>query len=169
MASALGAEAVSFWSGQSPDPVGEDEGLARLAEALDPVLQHAERIDMPLAFEPEPGMFIDTLDRFASLDERVRHPLFDLTIDVGHVHCTGEGDIAECLRRWRTRIRNIHIEDMVPGVHEHLMFGQGTIDFPAVFQALHAISYPGGVHVELSRHSHMAVEAVRSPPRFSGR
>ena len=33
LASALGAEAVSFWSGQSPDPVGEDEGLARLAEA----------------------------------------------------------------------------------------------------------------------------------------
>ena len=60
-----------------------------------PVLQHAERIDMPLAFEPEPGMFIDTLDRFARLDERIRHPLFDLTIDVGHVHCTGEGDIAE--------------------------------------------------------------------------
>jgi sugar phosphate isomerase/epimerase len=168
VASALGAEAVSFWSGQAPTPVGEDEGLARLVDALGPVLHHAERMDMPLAFEPEPGMFIDTLDRFARLDERIRHPLFDLTVDVGHVHCSGEGDIAERLTDWRTRIRNIHIEDMVRGVHEHLMFGQGTIAFPPIFRALGAISYPGGVHVELSRHSHMAVEAVRASAAFLG-
>ena len=150
----------------APEPVEEDEGLARLAEALKPVLGHAERADMPLAFEPEPGMFIDTLERFARLDERVRHPLFDLTIDVGHVHCSAEGDIAGLLRRWRTRIRNIHIEDMVQGVHEHLMFGQGTMEFPPIFRALHEISYQGAVHVELSRHSHMAVEAVRASAAF---
>ena len=94
LAAALGAEAVSFWSGKSTTPVGEDEGVARLVEALGPVLLHAERMQMPLAFEPEPGMFIDTLERFARLDERVRHPLFDLTVDVGHVHCSDEGDIA---------------------------------------------------------------------------
>jgi L-ribulose-5-phosphate 3-epimerase len=166
LAASLGAEAVSFWSGKSPVPVGEDEGLTRLAEALRPVLQHAERMKMALAFEPEPGMFIDTLDQFARLDERIEHPLFDLTIDVGHVHCSAEGDIAERLEQWRSRIRNIHMEDMIQGVHEHLMFGQGTMDFRPIFQALHAISYAGGVHVELSRHSHMAVEAVRTSAAF---
>jgi L-ribulose-5-phosphate 3-epimerase len=166
LASALGAEAVSFWSGKAPAPVVEDEGMARLVEALRPVLHHAERMDMPLAFEPEPGMFIDTLDRFARLDERVRNPLFDLTIDVGHVHCSAEDDIGELIRHWRTRIRNIHIEDMLQGVHEHLMFGEGTMEFPPIFRALHAISYRAGVHVELSRHSHMAVEAVRASAAF---
>ena len=45
-------------------------------------------------------MFLDTLERFARLDERVRHGLFDLTIDVGHVHCSAEGDIAGLIRRW---------------------------------------------------------------------
>lgn len=166
LAAALGAEAVSFWSGKCPTPIAEEEGLERLAAALQPVLAHAEHTSMPLAFEPEPGMFIDTLARFARLDERIRHPLFDLTIDVGHVHCMAEGDIAELLTAWRTRIRNIHIEDMVEGVHEHLMFGEGTMDFPPIFRALHAIAYPWGVHVELSRHSHMGVEAVRSAAAF---
>lgn len=166
LASALGAEAVSFWSGRSPSPVGEDEGLSRLAESLRPVFHHAERMDMPLAFEPEPGMFIDTLDRFALLDERVQNALFDLTIDVGHVHCSAEGDIAALIRQWRTRIRNIHIEDMIQGVHEHLMFGEGTMEFAPIFGAFHEISYRGGVHVELSRHSHMAVEAVRGSAAF---
>jgi sugar phosphate isomerase/epimerase len=140
--------------------------MARLVEALEPVLVRAEDAEMPLAFEPEPGMFIDTLDRFARLDERVRHPLFDLTVDVGHVHCSGEGDIAGLLRHWQRRIRNIHIEDMVRGVHEHVMFGQGTMEFPPILRALREIDYPGGVHVELSRHSHMAVEAVRASAAF---
>ena len=31
------------------------------------LLAHAEEAEMPLAFETEPGMFIDTLDRFAEL------------------------------------------------------------------------------------------------------
>ena len=61
---------------------------------------------------------------------------------------------------------NIHIEDMVQGVHEHLMFGQGTMDFPAICAALRQIGYENGVHVELSRHSHMGVEAVRAAKAF---
>lgn len=166
LAVAIGAEAVSFWSGKVPDVVDEDAGLSRLVEALRPVIDHAEYAGMPIAFEPEPGMFIDTLDRFTRLDERVRHPLFDLTIDLGHVHCSAEGDIPTLIRQWGPRIRNLHIEDMVVGVHEHLMFGEGTMDFPPIFQALHAIGYAGGVHVELSRHSHMGVEAVQASSAF---
>jgi L-ribulose-5-phosphate 3-epimerase len=169
LAVGIGAEAVSFWSGRSPVPLGEEEGMDRLTKALEPVLAHAERATMPLAFEPEPGMFIDTLERFARLDGRVRHPLFDLTVDVGHVHCSAEGDIASLLRRWGPRIRNLHVEDMVQGTHEHLMFGQGTMDFPPIFEALRAIGYQGGIHAELSRHSHMAVEAVRASAVFLGR
>ena len=52
------------------------------------------------------------------------------------------------------------------GVHEHLMFGEGTMDFPPMIQALDAVGYQGGLHVELSRHSHMAVEAVRRSAAF---
>lgn len=57
---------------------------------------------------------------------------------------------------------------MVVGIHEHLMFGEGTMDFPPIFRALREVAYPGGVHVELSRHSHMAVEAVRASAAFLG-
>ncbi len=140
--------------------------MARLTEALQPVLRHAEEADMPLAFEPEPGMFIDTLERFAGLDERINHPLFQLTIDLGHVHCMKEGSLDSILERWQRRVINIHLEDMVEGVHEHLMFGEGTMDFPRIFQALVGIGYDKGVHVELSRDSHRAVEAVRRSARF---
>ena len=166
VAKALQAECVSLWSGCASNPIDDDEGMERLARALEPLLHRAEKSDMTLAFEPEPGMFIDTLDSFGRLDERIRHPLFQLTVDLGHVHCLNEGDVNELLSRWRRRIVNIHIEDMICGVHEHLMFGQGTMDFPLICEALRQIEYDKGVHVELSRHSHMAVEAVRAAMVF---
>ncbi|HKI19320.1 MAG TPA: sugar phosphate isomerase/epimerase family protein, partial [Isosphaeraceae bacterium] len=166
LARALDAEAVSLWSGIVHPPIDEDAGMARLTEALEPVLRHAEESAMPLAFEPEPGMFIDTLERFARLDERIRHPLFQLTIDLGHVHCLREGSMDSILERWQERVINIHLEDMVEGIHEHLMFGEGTMDFPQILQALNRIGYAKGVHVELSRDSHRAVEAVRRSASF---
>jgi L-ribulose-5-phosphate 3-epimerase len=166
MAERFDAECVSFWSGILPDAVSEEHALERLADALQPVVDRAEKRGVRLAFEPEPGMFIDTFARFARLDERVRHPLFDLTVDLGHVHCIEEEPVGAALRMWSGRVANIHVEDMNRGVHEHLMFGEGTMDFPPIFNALKDIGYTGGVHVELSRHSHMAVEAVRRSARF---
>jgi L-ribulose-5-phosphate 3-epimerase len=173
LAQALGAEAVSLWSGCPPAAIEEGPGLHRLAAGLKRVLDHAERAHIPLAFEPEPGMFIDTLERFLRIDERIRHPLFQLTVDLGHVYCTKEGDIPTLIRSWAARIRNIHIEDMVQGTHEHLMFGEGTMDFPPICRALGEIGYSGGVHVELSRHSHQGFDAASKAaaflrPLFSG-
>jgi sugar phosphate isomerase/epimerase len=166
LADRLGAEAVSLWSGILPDQVAEEVALERLVESLRPVLAHAESRGVRLAFEPEPGMFIDTFARFARLDERIQHPLFDLTVDIGHVHCVEEGTVSDHLRAWGSRIVNIHIEDMVRGVHEHLMFGEGTINFPPIIQTLREIGYAGGLHVELSRHSHMAVDAVKRSANY---
>lgn len=166
LARKLRAEAVSFWSGRLPDPIGEEAALSRLARALRPILDHAEATGVRLAFEPEPGMFIDTLERFRKLDEQVRHPLFDITMDVGHVHCLRDGKVADRVLEWGGRIANVHIEDMREDVHEHLMFGEGTIDFPPIFRALHRTDYSGGIHVELSRHGHMATEAVRASAAF---
>lgn len=166
LASELNAEAMSFWSGILRDDASEVIAMGRLVEALKPVLDHSELRDVRLAFEPEPGMFIDTFARFAKLDQRVRHPLFDLTVDIGHVHCVEPGDAASHLPAWAGRIANVHIEDMARGVHDHLMFGEGTIDFPPVLAALRAGGYTGGLHVELSRHGHMAVEAVSRSAAF---
>jgi sugar phosphate isomerase/epimerase len=166
IAADLRADALSFWSGALRDDATEDEALDRLAGAIRPLLRRAEARGVRLAFEPEPGMFLDTFARFARLDERVRHPLFDLTVDLGHVHCIEEGEVADHLRAWGGRIANLHAEDMVRGVHEHLMFGEGTMRFGPIFEALREVGYSGGVHVELSRHGHMAAEAVRRARDF---
>jgi sugar phosphate isomerase/epimerase len=162
----LGADAVSFWSGTPLEEAPPEVLMGRLADECRRLCDHAADSQVRLAFEPEPGMFIDTMPRFAELFERVAHPAFGLTVDIGHLHCQGEVPIAPHLVRWRERLWNVHIEDMRRGVHEHLMFGEGEIDFGPVMQALREIGYAGGVHVELSRHSHDAVNTARRALAF---
>jgi L-ribulose-5-phosphate 3-epimerase len=166
VAAALSAESVSLWSGAPDDNAGSEELMSRLAQGLGTLLDYAHDRKVHLSFEPEPGMFIDTMDNFDELYRRVDHPLLGLTLDVGHIHCLGDGDVGEHVRRYRDILLNVHIEDMRRGVHEHLMFGEGEIDFAEVFAALRAIDYAGPVHVELPRHSHDAVEAARRSFRF---
>ncbi len=156
----LGSTCVSFWSGAPDRPLSDDAGFARLADSIRPVLTRADDLDVPLAFEPEPGMFIDTLDRFARLDAMIAHPRFQLTLDVGHVLCTETISIAEAVRRWGPRILNVHIEDMRRAHHEHLAFGEGEIDFAEVIGAFREMNYCGGLFVELPRHAHDAVRVA---------
>lgn len=166
IAADLGADAVSFWSGILREPIDATTALERLAAGCEPVIEHAARRQVRLAFEPEPGMLVDTFAQYADLLQLVDAPHFGLTIDIGHVHCIEQGPIANHLRQWGDRLFNVHIEDMCRGVHEHLRFGEGEIDFPPVMQALREIGYSRGVYVELSRHSHMAPEAARESIEF---
>ena len=161
IAGTLGSDAVSFWSGSLRDESSPDEAMDRLVSGCSEVLEHAIARNVRLAFEPEPGMFVARMEQYAELARRVGHPFFGLTIDIGHVHCLDDGPIPQVLEEWAGRLFNIHIEDMRGGLHDHLMFGEGEIDFPPILAKLHEISYSGGVHVELSRHSHDAVEVAR--------
>jgi len=166
VATGVGADCVSLWSGSPDDDASSEVLLQRLTDGLRALVAFAEPRNMPLAFEPEPGMFVARMADFDRLCEIVDDPLFGLTLDVGHVHCLADGDIGEHLRRQRVRLFNVHIEDMRRGVHEHLMFGEGDMDFGAVFLALREIEYAGPVHVELSRHAHDAVRAATEAYRF---
>jgi sugar phosphate isomerase/epimerase len=166
VAKEFGADALSFWSGAPNDDAPPTVLMGRLVEGCKILCQSAENYGLRLAFEPEPGMFIDTLAMYEELQKQVDHPLFGLTIDIGHLHCMGEEPIAEKLKCWKHLLFNVHIEDMEQGVHEHLMFGEGEIDFVPVLRALKEIDYKGGIHVELSRHSHDAVNTARKAIEF---
>jgi sugar phosphate isomerase/epimerase len=106
-------------------------------------------------------MFIDTMAKFSRLLQWLGRDELKLTLDIGHLFCQGEVPIADQIVHWHELIRNVHIEDMKAGVHQHLMFGEGDIDFPAVVRSLQQVGYAGGVHVELSRHSHEGPAAAQ--------
>ncbi len=166
LAGRLEAEALSFWSGKKQ--AGTDDAVAwkwLLAGCRD-LAAHAEKWGIPLAFEPEPGMFVENLTQYSSLKTEVDHDLFCLTLDVGHAFLTEGSPVGECIRRFRGDIRNIHIEDMRKNAHRHLFFGEGEIDFGEIFEALKDIDYMGLLNVELSRHSHDAVNVAERSYRY---
>jgi sugar phosphate isomerase/epimerase len=166
IASELHADAVSFWSGTASDGADALECRNRLESSLPGVLDAARRHGVRLALEPEPGMAVQTTADGLAAIEPFADPLLGLTVDLGHVHCLGEGDPAEILRAVGDKLFNVHLEDMRRGVHDHLMFGEGEMNFPPMFAALVEIGYTRGVYVELSRHSHDAVRTAESAYAF---
>lgn len=162
----LESDCVSLWSGVRRDDATDEAVLERLTESLRVVLRHATESGVTLGFEPEPGMFIDTLRSFHRLLQWIDTPHLQVTVDVGHLWCQGELPIADYISRWGPRIVNVHVEDMRAGVHEHLMFGEGEMQFAPIIDALAKTGYRGAVHVELSRHSHEGPHAAKMAFEF---
>ena len=167
VAADLGAHAVHCFSGITP--TGTDPGTAwhRLTDALAPVLDAATAAGVPLAVEPEPGQLLATIADFHHL----RHALDDpealgLTLDIGHCQCLEPLPPADCVRAAAPWLRHVQIEDMRRGIHEHLPFGDGEIDFPPVLAALSATGYQGLTVVELPRHSHAGPHYAEHSLRF---
>ncbi|MFI6876754.1 sugar phosphate isomerase/epimerase family protein [Streptomyces sp. NPDC050400] len=155
VAADLNAHAVHCFSGITPDGTDEDTAWKRLADALGPVLDVAAGAGVPLAVEPEPGHLLGTLADFHRLRRILGSPdALGLTLDIGHCQCLEPDPPADCVRAAAPWLKHVQIEDMRRGVHEHLPFGDGEIDFPPVLAALAATGYQGLTVVELPRHSH---------------
>jgi sugar phosphate isomerase/epimerase len=162
MAGELGSRCVSLWSGQLLDGASEQEAMDRLIDGLAELVEQSRACGVPIGLEPEPGMFIDTLARYEAVLGRLDAPELRLTLDMGHLICQGETPPERYIRQWAARLVNIHLEDMRPGRHEHLMFGEGEVPLGPVLSALADVGYTGGVHVELSAHSAQAPQTAQT-------
>jgi L-ribulose-5-phosphate 3-epimerase len=162
VAGELGAGCVSLWSGVGRDAAPLETMLDRLVAGLEPIVEHATQAGATLAFEPEPGMVIDTLARTAALFDRLGRPAaLRLTVDIGHMECMGEWPCAAHLAAWRGLVANVHVDDMLACRHEHLPLGTGDVDLPAAVAALASAGYGGGLHVELPRQAHSWLDTAR--------
>ncbi|CRK57966.1 Sugar phosphate isomerase/epimerase [Alloactinosynnema sp. L-07] len=162
VASALGADCVSFWSGIRPSTVDPEVAWDRLRAGVGAVLDGAAGYGVPLGIEPEPGMLVERLTDALRLRAELGSPdLLGITLDVGHCVAVEPKDAAACIREAAGLLVNIQLDDMLPGVHEHLEFGDGVLDLPATLAALTEVGYRGLAAVELPRHSHAAPDVAR--------
>lgn len=163
LAADVGASLVSIWSGVDPNgrlastgaPENE-EVWERLCDGLRLLVDHANRQGIGLAFEPEPGMFIETPAGYRELLARMglESNQLGLTLDLGHLVVTGDLPVAKVIEEYAADIRNVHLDDCPAGIHEHGMFGTGDLDLQSAMAALSAIGFSGVASVELSRDSH---------------
>jgi L-ribulose-5-phosphate 3-epimerase len=163
----LGAEAVSCWAGVRPSDVDTDTAWKRLVDGVADVVGTATDRGVPIGFEPEPGMLVEDIAGWKRLRADLgAPPAFGLTLDIGHCRCLEPVPVPECVADVAPYLVNVQIDDMVRGVHEHLEFGTGEIDFPPVLRALREGGYRGLVAVELPRHSHAAPDVARRSLEF---
>jgi sugar phosphate isomerase/epimerase len=150
LAREIGAPCITTEPG-GPVEAGESwtKALSLFVEMIKPVADHAEKEGVQLLVEPEPGLLIETSEQFEEFIERVESPAIGLNFDIGHIFCVGE-DPSVSLQRLAKYIRHIHVEDIAATrVHEHLVPGEGAIDFRKILCSVRAIGYTGWLTVEL--------------------
>jgi sugar phosphate isomerase/epimerase len=140
-----------------------DELYDLFADGLSRCIDHAKAHGVTLGVEPEPGLLIERSDQF----DRLKHSYFptDDTIamnaDLGHLFCVRQ-DPAAVIASHARHIRHVHIEDITAErVHQHLVPGQGVMDFPKLFKTLDHIGYTGMVTVELYPYTSTASDVAQ--------
>ena len=75
-ARAIGRADIVIWAASLVHP-----GILEHARSDAEIIDSAQSRGVTLGFEPEPGMFIDTMDRFSQLQQRMGSPNLKLTLD----------------------------------------------------------------------------------------
>ena len=126
-----------------------DAAAAIFYDELMPCVEVAERVQVGLLIEPEPGLLIERFGEFLRFMERIDSPWVGLNFDIGHAYCVSE-DPQHWVEPMARYTRHYHFEDIAPSrVHQHLIPGRGAIDFEATLAAIHRTGYDGFVTVEL--------------------
>ena len=163
----LGALAVSYWSGARPvdSEIPDDKLFERLAFHVEKLEGVCANHGVRAALEPEPGMLLETMAQYDKLASVLGFRP-GLTIDIGHLECMEETPEWEYLSTYRDVLYNLHLDDMLPGRHRHLFFGEGSVDFSRTFEVLREIGYTGPATVELSEASRVAVQTAQRAKSF---
>ena len=147
---------------QNGEIITDDDTFVELnAQAIRPLL--------PIAAENGVTILSENLlwgssirpDVIARLVETVDHPNFSWCFDTGHAHCSGIPIAA--LRAIRTVPRSLHIQDNSGTLckDEHLIPGDGTIDWKEFLDLLQEIGYCGDLVLEAHHQSLDAADGDR--------
>ncbi|MDQ4014283.1 MAG: sugar phosphate isomerase/epimerase [Thermoproteota archaeon] len=119
------------------------DGLTRVARM-------AEEEDIKVLIEPEPGLLIENSRQFKNFVTKINNSKYiRLNFDISHFYCVNE-DPAKVVYELSDYIEHFHLADIAQTrIHNHLIPGEGSIDFRSVFDAMDDIGYRGFVTVEL--------------------
>ncbi|AKG71512.1 TPA: L-ribulose-5-phosphate 3-epimerase [Serratia fonticola] len=133
----------------------QDEGtLARFAEGMQWAVERAAAAQVMLAVEIMDTEFMSSISKWKSWDALLASPWFTVYPDVGNLSAWGN-DVAEELHLGIDRIAAIHLKDTFPvtetspGQFRDVPFGEGCVDFVALFRTLKQLNYRGAFLIEM--------------------
>ena len=126
----------------------------------------AEEYGIKILVEPEPGLLLENSEQFLRFIKNIDSEYVGLNFDIGHFFCVRE-EPAELIYRLSEYIGHFHLADIAhTRVHNHLIPGQGAIDFHTIFKAINKINYKGFITVELYPYQHDPVYAASTSHKY---
>jgi sugar phosphate isomerase/epimerase len=138
----------------------------RFRNEINALARFAEEREIKVLIEPEPGLLLESSSDFLTFMKTVESEYVRLNFDIAHFYCVGE-DPAEVVHQLSDFIEHIHLSDIaVNRFHNHLIPGEGSIDFKSVFKAITDFGYKGFVTVELYPYQDDPVSAATKSYEF---
>ncbi len=167
LAAELGGPSIQTEPGGPLAPGRSWQEAARVFyDELMPCVEVAEEVGVDLLIEPEPGLLIETFQQYLDFVDRIESPRVGLNFDVGHAYCTSQ-DPQAWIPEMAPHTKHYHIEDIAADrTHQHLIPGDGAIDFRATLGAIARSGYKGWITVELYPYLDNPDEAGREAREF---
>jgi sugar phosphate isomerase/epimerase len=161
LASRLGSKNISVPPGGPLGEMSRKEAFLHFYRGLEKVTPLAEELRVKILVEPEPLLLMENSIQFQEFIREVRSPSVGLNFDIGHFFCAGE-DPAVAFQELFQWIGHVHVEDIAQSrVHNHLIPGQGVIDFLVILKTIKRMNYRGDISLELYPYVDTPVEAGR--------
>jgi len=146
--------------------LNENELLKVFANGINEILKVAEKENVTVLVEPEPGLLIENSEQFIKFIKNFDSECIGLNFDIGHFFCVGE-DPSSVIYKLSEYVRHVHLEDIAADrTHHHLMLGEGAIDFESVFKSMKDIGYDGFVTIELYPYQDSPILAAKNAMKF---
>ncbi|HEY5730568.1 MAG TPA: sugar phosphate isomerase/epimerase family protein [Anaerolineales bacterium] len=140
----LGVDLVTFGSGFIRDEHVSNPSIDPNELLVDSIHQCLKLVrddeDITLLIEPEPGMFIETLEQGLKLVDEVNSPQFKLHLDLCHNYC-GESDYIGALALAAPQARYLHVSDAREGYNLKIVKMSETLTFDMDF-ASYLVYFP---------------------------
>ncbi|MGD0423636.1 MAG: sugar phosphate isomerase/epimerase family protein, partial [Candidatus Bathyarchaeia archaeon] len=151
LASDLKAPLVQVLAGKPIfEGTSENESWIWLRDNLEECVRYAKSHRKIIGLEPEPGNVIWNSDLADKMIREVNMANLQLLIDIGHLHVVKE-NIPETVLKMGEKIAHVHVDDNDSTKDQHLIPGEGNIDFKPIIEALRQVGYSGYLSAEIEQ------------------
>jgi sugar phosphate isomerase/epimerase len=163
IASNLGSPHVTLTTGLPDSEDAMDRHMDSLKMALVNLVRQKPS-NLVFLIEQEPEHVIRSTSQLIELGQTFQGDVF-INFDVGHSEVMGE-DIGSAIGQLGPLLRNIHLEDIKDRIHAHKLYGDGDVDFGAIFTSLRSIGYHGDYTPDLYPFKHDYARAMEASLAF---
>ena len=162
LASDFGATRLVVGGGAKRARGEQPDDMAKLAHALDQVVDLAASFGLECSYHPHLGTIVEgpeALERLMQLSKIKFCP------DTAHL-TAGGGNPVELIEKHAGRLAHVHLKDYKYATGAFLPLGQGDIDFGGVIAAVKSAGYDSWLMVELDSYDGDPKEAAKISKRY---